>query len=105
MSSAAFRHGPFEMLSDETFVLVFAGDDKTRKLNHKLFANVREKGGRAELVGSGSGSASCTLPAATRSIQPILEILPVQMITLALAALSGREAGRFELASKITTTE
>ena len=25
MSSAAFRHGPFEMLSDETFVLVFGG--------------------------------------------------------------------------------
>jgi hypothetical protein len=36
---------------------------------------------------------------------PILEILPVEMITLALAAQTGREAGRFSFASKVTTTE
>ena len=34
MSSAAFRHGPFEMLSADTFVVVFSGDNKTRDLNH-----------------------------------------------------------------------
>jgi hypothetical protein len=39
------------------------------------------------------------------SIRQILEILPVQMITLALALQAGREPGRFELASKVTTTE
>src|SRR5580692_10808115 len=39
------------------------------------------------------------------SLPPILEILPVQMITLALAVLMRREPGKFELASKITTTE
>jgi hypothetical protein len=32
-------------------------------------------------------------------------MLPVQMVTLALAARMGREAGRFELASKVTTRE
>jgi glutamine---fructose-6-phosphate transaminase (isomerizing) len=105
MSSAAFRHGPFEMLSDDTFVLVFAGDDKTRELNQSLFADVREKGGRAELVGEGAASASCLLPPAPRSLHPILEILPMQMVTLALAAQAGREPGRFELASKVTTKE
>jgi glutamine---fructose-6-phosphate transaminase (isomerizing) len=105
MSSAAFRHGPFEMLSDETFVFVFAGADRTRELNQSLFADIREKGGRAELVGEGAASASCLLPSAPRSIHPILEILPVQMVTLALAAQVGREPGRFELASKVTTKE
>jgi hypothetical protein len=35
----------------------------------------------------------------------MLEVLPAQMITLALAAQAGREAGRFELATKVTTTE
>jgi glucosamine--fructose-6-phosphate aminotransferase (isomerizing) len=105
MSSAAFRHGPFEMLSDETFVLVFAGDQKTRDLNQSLFEDVREVQGRAELVVEGAASPPCALPAAPRSIHPILEILPVQMVTLALAAQEGREAGRFELSSKITTKE
>ena len=105
MSSAAFRHGPFEMLSDETFVLVFAGEPKTRALNRRLFEDVREERGRAELVGEGAASPSCALPSAPWRIHPILEILPLQMVTLALAAQVGREPGRFELASKVTTKE
>ncbi len=105
MSSAAFRHGPFEMLSDETFVLVFAGENKTRELNRRLFEDVRGQRGRAELVGEGAAFPPCELPSAPRSIHPIVEILPVQMVTLALAAQLGREPGRFELASKVTTKE
>jgi glutamine---fructose-6-phosphate transaminase (isomerizing) len=105
MSSAAFRHGPFEMLSDETFVFVFAGEHKTRELNQRLFADVREERGRAELVGEDAASPPCALPSAPRSIHPIIEILPMQMVTLALAAQAGREPGRFELASKVTTRE
>ena len=105
MSSAAFRHGPFEMLSDDTFVLVFAGDSKTRDLNQRLFEDIRQQQARTELVSQDSGCAPCRLPAAPPGIQAILEILPVQMITLALAAQAGREPGRFELATKITTKE
>jgi glucosamine--fructose-6-phosphate aminotransferase (isomerizing) len=105
MSSAAFRHGPFEMLSPETFVLVFSGDAKTRNLNRQLLRDVREQRGRAELLGHDGSLAALRLPAAPSSIQPILEILPVQMITLALAAHLGREPGRFKLVSKVTTKE
>jgi glutamine---fructose-6-phosphate transaminase (isomerizing) len=105
MSSAAFRHGPFEMLSKETFVIVFSGDDKTRDLNVRLLEDIRQGGGRAELIGENSGLECFRLQEYESSIRPILEILPVQMITLALAALAEREPGKFELATKITTTE
>jgi glutamine---fructose-6-phosphate transaminase (isomerizing) len=105
MSSAAFRHGPFEMLSDETFVFVFAGEPKTRDLNQRLFEDVREEQGRAELISEEAAFPPCSLPSAPGSIHPILEILPVQMVTLALAAQVGREPGRFELTSKVTTKE
>lgn len=105
MSSAAFRHGPFEMLSEGTFVAVFSGDAKTRDLNRRLFADMKEQGGKAELVGE-DGTIECfRLPDYGESVGNILEILPVQMITLALAALAGREPGKFELATKVTTTE
>ncbi len=40
MSSAAFRHGPFEMIGPETFVLVFAGCGETVRLNQKLHSDV-----------------------------------------------------------------
>jgi glutamine---fructose-6-phosphate transaminase (isomerizing) len=105
MSSAAFRHGPVEMLGDETFVLVFAGEKKTRDLNQRLFEDIRVQQGRAELISEDAVFPPCILPGAHQSIHPILEILPVQMVTLALAAQAGREPGRFELASKVTTKE
>lgn len=105
MSSAAFRHGPVEMLGNETFVLIFAGDAGTRKLNQRLFDDVREKRGRAELVGEKSPVICCRLGKSSSGIRQILEILPVQMITLALALQSGREPGRFTVATKVTTTE
>jgi glucosamine--fructose-6-phosphate aminotransferase (isomerizing) len=105
MSSATFRHGPFEMLGRETFVLVFAGDAKTRDLNLRLRDDIREHEGNSELVEEGASLPAFSITDHGPSIRQILEILPVQMITLAFAARSGREAGRFEFATKVTTTE
>jgi len=105
MSSAAFRHGPFEMLGSEIFVLVFAGDAKTRDLNQRLLCDIREQEGRAEMVDKDASLPCCRIAEHGPSLRQILEILPVEMITLALALQAGREPGRFELASKVTTTE
>ncbi len=105
MSSAAFRHGPFEMLGEDTFVLVFSGDRRTRDLNQRLLADVLAEGGSAELLGEDGSYPAFQIPDETAILRPSLEILPVQMITLAIAAQTGREPGRFELANKVTTTE
>lgn len=105
MSSAAFRHGPFEMLSEETFVLVFSGENKTRDLNLRLLEDIRQQDGRAELVAHDESFEPFSLPVVPASIMPIMEILPAQMISLALAAQEGREPGRFKLATKVTSTE
>ncbi len=105
MSSAAFRHGPFEMANDKTFVLVFAGDDRTRKLNFGLLQDLEKSGVRCAWVDEGANDVELRLPASPGALRPIMEILPVQMITLALAALANREAGKFVRATKITTVE
>lgn len=105
LSSASFRHGPFEMVGRETFVLVFAGDSKTKQLNKRLFEDVRANQGCAEMVVQNAGECAYCLPTVPASLLPVMEILPVQMLTLALAALKRREPGKFRLASKITTTE
>lgn len=105
MSSAAFRHGPMEMLGPATFVLVYGGDAGTRDLNERLCKEIRVSGARAFLCAPDSEFGPTRIPALPESVRPILEILPVQMITLTLAALAGREAGRFEKATKITVTE
>jgi glucosamine--fructose-6-phosphate aminotransferase (isomerizing) len=105
MSSAAFRHGPFEMLSDEVYVVVFGGSGGALALNEGLVKDIREAGGRAALVTEGAEAGVFRLPAVPPSIRPVVEILSVQMISLALAASRGREPGRFRLVSKVTTVE
>ena len=107
MSSAGFRHGPFEMIGPETFVLVFAGCGETVSLNYKLYSDVVAAGGRTAMVAPGpfGQPAVFTLPPCPDPALPILEILPVQMMTLALAELRNLQAGSFSLATKVTTVE
>jgi glucosamine--fructose-6-phosphate aminotransferase (isomerizing) len=105
MSSAAFRHGPMEMAGPETMVLVLEGEAGIRALNSKLAHNIVDAGGRAELIGPDAKLAALRIPDKLTRLLPILEILPLQMITLALAANAGFEAGRFVHATKITTEE
>ena len=105
MSGAAFRHGPMEMLDAAVFLLVFEGAARTRALSASLVADVRAAGARAFLAGPASDHPALRLPDLGDLARPVLELLPVEMMTLALAALHGREAGRFERATKVTATE
>lgn len=105
MSSAAFRHGPMEMLDEGVVVLVFAGEPRTRPLNETLVKDVAAAGGRAFLVAEDAERAALRLPSVPSLVRPVVELLPVEMVTLALAALDGREAGTFRIGGKVTTTE
>jgi glucosamine--fructose-6-phosphate aminotransferase (isomerizing) len=105
MSGGAFRHGPMEILDGAVFVLGFAGDARTRALSESLVADVRAAGGRAHLAAEDASVAALRLPAVPDVARPVVELLPVEMITLALAALDGREAGTFRVGGKVTTTE
>lgn len=106
MSAAAFRHGPFEVLGKHVFVLVLAGEPRVAPLHRRLVADIAQHDGVAGLVAAGDDIAGeFSLPALPDALLPLVEILPVQMLSLAMAARDGREAGRFEHASKITTVE
>jgi glutamine---fructose-6-phosphate transaminase (isomerizing) len=105
MSCAAFRHGPFEMVSPAMFVLVFAGLGPIRQLNTNLVADIRKAGGRAELIAMEAGDKLYNLPSVPDVCLPLLEIIPVQMISLALAILNNHVPGQFEHGTKITVIE
>jgi glucosamine--fructose-6-phosphate aminotransferase (isomerizing) len=102
MSCPAFRHGPLEMVGPGLFAVVFVGDGATAALNASLVRDIQSAGGRTSLVGERSDFSSFRLPPTPRRLLPVVEMLPVQMLSLALAALAGREPGRFEHATKIT---
>jgi glucosamine--fructose-6-phosphate aminotransferase (isomerizing) len=105
LSSAAFRHGPIEMAQPGTSVVIFAGEPATRPLNLRLAGDIRRAGGSALLVSEDSPEDALRLPTAPAILRPILEILPVQMITLALAQLAGHSPGSFRHATKVTSEE
>ena len=100
MSSPSFRHGPIEMMREDVFVLVFSGAPATAALNERLVLDIRGGGWRAALVGESAQPGPFRLPAS-----PVLEMLPVQMMSLALAILTGHEPGRFTIGTKVTTVE
>jgi glucosamine--fructose-6-phosphate aminotransferase (isomerizing) len=105
MSSAALRHGPFEMLGPDCFVVVFEGDRSVQHLNESLVRDILNTGARAALCGFGATDSPFALPAAHDAMKPILELLPAQMMSLALGYLQGREPGKFERITKVTTVE
>ena len=104
MSAAAFRHGPYEMLSDAVFVLVLEGDARSAAFSRALVEDIRAAGGRSALVSS-AAEGVFHIPECAERIRPLMEMLPVEMLTLALAAIKGREPGRFERATKVTEVE
>jgi len=105
MSGAAFRHGPMEMLDADVCLLAFAGTARTRALDEALVADARAAGARAFLAAEDTAEPAFRLPVVPDLARPVVELLPVEMITLALAALDGREAGRFDRVTKVTVTE
>jgi glucosamine--fructose-6-phosphate aminotransferase (isomerizing) len=105
MSGGAFRHGPMEMIDAGVFLLVFAGAARTRALSEALVADVRAAGARAFMASEDAEEPALRLPPVADLARPVVELLPAEMITLALAALDGREAGRFERVTKVTTSE
>ncbi|MBZ5593003.1 MAG: SIS domain-containing protein [Acidobacteriia bacterium] len=105
MSAAAFRHGPFEMLGRHVFVVVFEGDAAAAKLNRRLVEDIGAAGGQSVLVGEDAADEVFRLPRVPAPVRPVAEMLTVQMMSLALAAINGHQAGQFERAAKITIIE
>jgi glucosamine--fructose-6-phosphate aminotransferase (isomerizing) len=112
MQSGEFRHGPIEIVAPELAVLVFAGlDSVARRLNRKLWVDLRWKGANALLIEMPSAEArpteggSLLMPAAKGIGLPLAEIVPVQLLCLHMAQQAGFIPGTFRHISKVTTEE
>ncbi len=105
MSSAAFRHGPLEMVRPGLQVCMFAGDPQTMDLNRRLADDISAGGGSVAWIGRDADLDVFRVASEDDETLPLLEILPIQMLSLALARRDGREPGAFVRLSKVTTIE
>lgn len=105
LSAPQFRHGPMELAKTSVRVLVYEGQGSTVALNRRLVADVARVGGRAYLIGDTDQPEAFHLPAAPPAVLPILEILPMQLLSVGLAWHNQLEPGQFYIGSKITIVE
>jgi len=107
MSSAMFRHGPLELADDTLTLLIYEGAQPTAKLNHDLGLEVQRLGGHVFWLSTKEDAEMPTilLPAGGELVRPMLEILPLQMLSISLAEYAGFEPGKFRNIGKITKSE
>jgi glucosamine--fructose-6-phosphate aminotransferase (isomerizing) len=107
MSAAMFRHGPLELADETLTLLIYEGAQATAKINHDLGLEVQRHGGHVFWLSSKEDSELPTivLPAGSELVRPMLEILPLQMLSIGLAEFAGFEPGKFRHIGKITKTE
>jgi len=107
MNAAEFRHGPLELAMPGFCAMIFAGIETTRSLNHKLATDIVEHGGRTIWLDSTLDSKLPTfrIPDSIDLLSPLVEILPMQVLTLALAKRNNVTAGQFRIIGKVTIVE
>jgi glucosamine--fructose-6-phosphate aminotransferase (isomerizing) len=100
-----FRHGPLELANPELTVLLFAGPAETRALNRRLLQELRGYQVNAYWIGADSDRWQIELPDAPTIGGPLMEILPIQLLTIHLARQIGVEPGEFFRSGKVTLSE
>lgn len=107
MHCADFRHGPLELVEPGLIALVLAGPAHTSELNHDLALEIATLGGRSCWLDSRLDAEIPTIliPKANEIALPLVEILPLQMLSLVIADRRGLQAGQFRHIKKVTTRE
>jgi glucosamine--fructose-6-phosphate aminotransferase (isomerizing) len=100
-----FRHGPLELANADLTVLLFAGPSETRELNRRLLQELRGYNVNAFSVGADSHEWQIEIPEVPVIGLPLMEMLPVQLLSIHLARQIGVEPGHFFRTGKITLAE
>jgi len=107
MHAAEFRHGPLEIVSKGFTAMILAGSSQTSALNRDLAKEIVSYGGQVIWLDSASDPEIPTLllPKTSELTRPLVEILPLQILTLAMSDRKGLQVGQFRYLSKITSRE
>jgi glucosamine--fructose-6-phosphate aminotransferase (isomerizing) len=105
--AADFRHGPLEVVEPGFVAIIFAGSSQTSALNRDLARDILSYGGKVIWVDSTTDPEIPTMLLSKTSelTRPLVEILPMQILTLVMSNRKGLEAGQFRHVSKVTNRE
>ncbi|HEV7252498.1 MAG TPA: SIS domain-containing protein [Mesorhizobium sp.] len=102
-SAAQFRHGPLELADGRLAAVLLVGSaQRERELNSALAVDLKSHGARTFLLDTGPPGAILAIPQVPDDARPIAEILPLQLLSIAVAQQTGVEPGVFRHLSKVT---
>ncbi len=100
-----FRHGPLELATPDLTALLFAGPQETRNLNERLLNDLRGYQVNAFWIGPEESEWQIELPGVPAIGQPLMEIIPLQLLSIHFANQISVEPGYFFRSGKITLAE
>jgi len=109
LQTAQFRHGPLELAGPSLAAVVHASERPTRDLDLGLAAELAAAGAAVLVISPDGAAPAGATGVATGEvaggISPAVEIVPVQLLSWALARSRGLAPGTYTIASKVTTHE
>jgi glucosamine--fructose-6-phosphate aminotransferase (isomerizing) len=109
LQAAQFRHGPLELAGPELAAVVFASEVRTRALDARLAAELAAAGAAVLVISPDGAAPEAATGIATGElpdgISSAVSIVPVQLLSWALARSRGLAPGTYTIASKVTTHE
>ena len=100
-----FRHGPLELATPDLTTLIFAGSGNTKELNQRLFQDLRRYQVNAFWIGAEKNDWQIEIPDVPVIGLPLMEIIPIQLLSIHFAQKLGVEPGHFFRTGKITLSE
>lgn len=105
LQSGEFRHGPLELAGSDLSALIFAGPPETRGLNARLLKDLRDYQTPAFWIGADPQEWQIEVPEVSEVGRALVEILPIQLLSIHLAQEIGVEPGKFFRSGKVTLKE
>ncbi len=107
MIAADFRHGPLDLVSKDITVIFLEGAHPTTNINLAFAEEIAGLGANTIWIGTTPHPALPTLliPKVPDLFLPLVEILPMQLLSISLAERQGITAGHFRHIGKVTSKE
>jgi glutamine---fructose-6-phosphate transaminase (isomerizing) len=107
-TGGGFRHGSIEAIDDKTICIMFAGTGRTQVLNLAMANDLADVVNTVIAVGNNlliERGLTIDVPSVNEWLNPMIEIVPFQLLSVALAEHRGIEAGTFRFISKVIDQE
>ncbi len=107
MSAGQFRHGPLELAGPSLETIILEGPSGTAALSRALAEELVVAGSRVAWIGGTAPRGTVPLPAPAAHGLGVraTEVVPFQLVSVALARRLGIEPGEFVHSSKVTLSE